>query len=277
MVLVNGLECRQLNVFDRGVQYGDGIFETVAVKNGIPLFLRQHLGRLVLGCQSLRIRFEDKDLSIVKAEIDELIDADTDGIVKIIITRGIGGRGYKPDKEIQPSRIICFQNNLPSYPDLERQGVAVILCRTRLGINRALAGIKHLNRLEQILASQEWDDENIHEGLMQDQEGFVVEGTKTNLFSVKNGALLTPKVDRCGVAGIVRSLIIQLATEHKLPFHETRLTVDAVSHADELFLTNSIVGVWPINRFIDTDYAVGSVTLEVQRLLSRRIQLELAK
>jgi 4-amino-4-deoxychorismate lyase len=161
-------------------------------------------------------------------------------------------------------------------PELWTEGVEVRFCRSRLGINPSLAGVKHLNRLEQILARAEWPLGGVREGLMLDTDGHVAEGTMTNLFLAKPGALITPKLDLCGVAGVMRALVFEAAGELGLTIEETRILPDELYAADELFLTNSVVGVWPVRRLEDRTFPVGPVTREVSRWLAIRIQEESA-
>ena len=276
MVLINGTEGSQIDVADRGFQYGDGVFETILVKNGAPLFLSKHLERLIYGCKILGIPFEDKTL--LTREIMELTRCYGDhGVMKIILTRGLGGRGYKPPEKPSATRVISLHPKPVFSKSSETHGVKVILCKTRLGVNSALAGIKHLNRLEQILASKEWNDPDIQEGLMLDQAGRLIEGTKSNFFIVKSGVLYTPKIENCGVAGIMRSLVMRLAEEHGLNVKETRISVENVINADEIFLTNSLIILWPVKQFVEKVFNVGAITHRVQDWLLKTIELETGK
>ncbi len=276
MVLINGAKAPQIEVVDRGFQYGDGVFETILVKKGTPLFLSKHLERLIHGCQILGIPFEDKRL--LTREITDLTQCYGDhGVIKIILTRGVGGRGYKPPEKPSPTRVISIQTK-PVFPEsYEKQGVKVMLCQTRLGVNTALAGIKHLNRLEQILASQEWNDPNIQEGLMLDQAGRLIEGTKSNLFVVKSGVLYTPKIDNCGVSGVMRSLVMDAAIKYGLEVKEARISVVDVTNADEVFLTNSIIILWPVKQFVKKVFNVGPITHGMQDWLLKAVELEIGK
>ena len=276
MVLINGAKASQVEIADRGFQYGDGVFETILVKNGTPLFLGKHLERLIRGCKTLGIPFEDKTL--LTREITDLVGCYGDhGVIKIILTRGIGGRGYKPPENPSPTRVISIHPKPVFSESFEKQGVKVILCQNRLGANTALAGIKHLNRLEQILASEEWNDGDVQEGLMVDQDDHIIEGTKSNLFLVKDGILLTPKIDNCGVAGVMRSVVLDLAVEHRLNIKEARISVADVTNADEVFLTNSVIILWPVKQFVEKVFNVNPITHRIQDWLSKAIELEIGK
>ncbi|MGZ8219157.1 aminodeoxychorismate lyase [Methylomagnum sp.] len=273
ILLVNGASASSIEISDRGFQYGDGVFTTLPVRHGVPVFLPPHLARLERDCGRLIIPFPGRDL--LAQEAGRLCAAKPDGVLKIQITRGGGGRGYRPPDQPSPTRVLGL-HPLPEYPaDLAEKGVEVRFCQTRLGINPALAGIKHMNRLEQILARAEWPLGDIREGLMLDAEGHVTEGTMTNLFLAHRGKLVTPKLDLCGVAGVMRAVVLDAAAELGLAVEETRLVPAELFGADELFLTNSVIGVWPIRRIEDRDFPVGPVTTEISRWLMSRIQSQI--
>lgn len=272
--LVNGIPSHQIDIADRGFQYGDGIFTTLAVLQGIPLFLPRHLARLQGDCARLALPFPGADCLRREAEI--LCHGQDSGVLKIQLTRGSGGRGYRCPESPTGTRVLGF-HPAPDYPpQLAEHGVHIRFCTTRLGINPALAGIKHCNRLEQILARAEWDDPEIREGLMLDQEGCVVEGTMSNLFLVRQNRLATPRIDRCGVAGVMRGLVCEAAADLGRVLAETRLIPDDVYDADEIFLTNSMLGVWPVCNLDGHEFSVGTVTREIRQWLAQRTQRELS-
>lgn len=271
MIIINGKPENRINISDRGLQYGDGIFETIAYRNGKAEFLEAHLSRLSVGCQRLRIPFQQqtqlqKELAIVLNEL-----ADNDAVVKIIISRGSGGRGYLADSNIEPTRIISTYP-IPSYSENRTKiGVKVRFCQQRLSENSSLAGIKHLNRLEQVLARNEWHDPAIAEGIMLDQHDHIIEGTMSNLFVVKAAKLMTAELSKSGVAGIIRSQIIALAGANNIDCKEATLTKSTLVNADEVFVCNSIVGLWPVISIVDSkieyNYSIGKITTQLQGLL----------
>lgn len=271
MILVDGKPDNRISVSDRGLQYGDGVFETVAYRNGNAEFLEAHLSRLSLGCQRLNIPFQQQiqlqqELTVVFKEL-----ADTDAVIKIIISRGSGGRAYLADASIKPTRIIST-HPLPSYPENHQQtGITAIFCQQRLSENTSLAGIKHLNRLEQVLARNEWHDPAIAEGIMLDQHDHIIEGTMSNLFIVKAGQLVTAELSKSGVAGIIRAQIMELANANNIDCKESMLTKSALSNADEVFVCNSIIGLWPVIKIVDSkinyNYSIGKITTQLQDLL----------
>jgi len=264
--LLNGESKHCIEFSDRGFQYGDGLFETIEIFNGIPVFLDQHLQRLDTGCKKLLIPTPDIDL--LRKEAYQLAKGSTRAVLKLIVTRGSGGRGYRQPELIQTTRLFSL-HPFPDYPEsLFQQGINAIFCRTRLGLNPMLAGIKHMNRLEQVLARAEWTSATIHEGIMMDNESRVIEGTMSNLFIVKDNCLYTPIIEQSGVNGILRNIIINLATENQIPLIEKMLLKQDVVTADEVFVTNSIIGIWPVKQIDTQIFQVGKITEALQQLLS---------
>ncbi|MCX8049387.1 MAG: aminodeoxychorismate lyase [Methylohalobius sp.] len=261
-VWVNGRATSHVEVADRGFQYGDGLFETFLVHCGVPVFWQAHLERLKRGCERLGILFPDPDRLRQEAEV--ICAAREQGVLKLALTRGIGGRGYAPPKEAKPTQVFSFHSLPANLPQIQR-GVKVRACRTHLGINPDLAGIKHLNRLEQVLARREWDDPSIYEGLMCDWEGWLVEGIMTNLFWRRDGILFTPRLDRCGVAGIARAWVLERAAEWGIEMQEVRVGPRALAEAEEVFLTNSVVGIVPVVELVNGGrWAVGPLVIRLQ-------------
>jgi len=263
--LVNGREQSSIAVADRGLQYGDGLFETIAVRAGIPQLWERHWRRLSLGCERLGIGGVTQPE--LRDEAHRVCAGIERGVLKLIITRGKGGRGYRPMQNGTATRIVAAYPR-PEYPAAHWQdGVAVRVCAIRLGRNRALAGLKHLNRLEQVLARREWDDPSIAEGLMLDDAGQVVSGTMSNVFLVRSGRLIAPALDECGVAGVMRGLILDMAHELAMPIEETVVRLQDLRQANEIFLSNALIGLWPVRRIEQQAYTIGPVT----RLLAERL------
>jgi 4-amino-4-deoxychorismate lyase len=180
------------------------------------------------------------------------------------VTRGSGGRGYRPPAEVKITRVL-LRYPWPDYPAAWAEtGIELRICRTRLGSNPLLAGMKHLNRLEQVLARAEWT-EGAAEGLMLDAEGHVVEGTMTNVFASRQGLLVTPALDQAGVAGVTRRHILENVEREGISVRVRRLSLDEFLNSEEIFVCNSIAGVWPVNRVESRRYAVGPMTRLAQR------------
>ncbi|KAF0193181.1 MAG: 4-amino-4-deoxychorismate lyase [Gammaproteobacteria bacterium] len=266
MPLVNGRENDNLSIHDRGLHYGDGLFETIAIRNGkLPVLWDRHMARLRLGCQRLGILPVDDEL--LRQEATRCIQAVTDGVLKIIVTRGVSGRGYRTPSVGDVTRILTTYP-ASTYPASYRDdGIVMRVCRMRLGCNETLAGIKHLNRLEQVLARAEWTDPEIIEGVMLDSDENVIEGTMTNLFFVAAGGLKTPDLSQCGVAGVLRECIINIAADNSIRCEIGRYTLQELEQADEIFVCNSIVGVWPVRQLGHRSYRKGPVTERIARWL----------
>lgn len=243
-VWIDGKRTRRIDYRDRGLQYGDGLFETMRVRGGAVRLLEFHLERLDAGCRRLCITPPNERL--LRREIRSAAARCDSGILKLIVTRGVGTRGYRPVGTEHSTRILSLQRlargTEPGPPGPAR----VRLCRTRLGANPALAGIKTLNRLESVIARMEWADANVWEGLMQDGDGHVVCGTMSNLFLCTGSKLRTPLLDRCGVAGVMRRWIMKQAELLNLRVEERRIHMDDIAQADEVFLSNAVAGVVPV-------------------------------
>ncbi len=263
MFLLNGVQADSLSLQDRGLQYGDGLFETIAVRSQQFEFWQRHMQRLLDGCLRLRISAPDPELFL--AEARRLLDGRTEAVLKIIITRGQGGRGYRAplESEAKPSRILAVYD-MPDYPaENQSNGIAARYCGTRLGTSPALAGIKHLNRLEQVLARSEWQDETIFEGLMLAAHGRVTAGTMSNLFFVKAGILCSPDLSNAGVAGIMREVILAIAHKQKIEVEIAHFSKADLKAADEVFISNSLIGVWPIRQLEQQQFSIGPVTQKI--------------
>ena len=265
MMLINGERKNTLAATDRGLHYGDGLFETIEVIQGQPVFFAQHLTRLKKGCKVLKIPFPDKVLLL-----DEITHVSKDaqhGVVKLMLTRGSGGRGYRQPATIQVTRFVALYP-YPDYPESYKVlGIKVRFCELRLGLNPVLAGLKHNNRLEQVLARAEWSDE-FQEGLMLNLNEHVIEGTMSNVFVVKNQIAYTPEIKLSGIKGVMRQLIIDIARQNNIVVQEGVLTPAFVLAADEMFLTNSVIGVWPVKSLENRCYPVGQVTQKLMAYLA---------
>ena len=244
VVLVNGEPRASIDPCDRGLLYGDGLFETIAVPGGRPRFLDWHFDRLGRGARALA--FPQPDFDLLGREIARAAPAER-GVVKLVLTRGPGERGYRPPRDPRPTRIVMTLS-WPSWPpDLAARGVRLGWCRTRLSRNVRLAGLKHLNRLEQVLARAEWDDDgDMDEGLMQDDRGRVISATQANLLARIRGEWVTPRLDECGVAGIMRRAFREWSEARGAPVEERALGVAEIRAADALVLTNALIGAWPV-------------------------------
>jgi 4-amino-4-deoxychorismate lyase len=226
---------------DRGLQYGDGLFETMRVRNGGVRLLEYHLDRFYAGCRSLKLAGPAR--GALSRELARIGGQRRQGILKLILTRGAGQRGYRPTGQEQCTRVITL-DALPSGMLAAEAGRArVRLCATRVGANPSIAGLKTLNRLESVLARSEWRDARIWEGVMCDVDGYVVCGTMSNIFLRRGSLLVTPILDRCGVAGVMRRWILERAAELQLRTAQRRVRWSDLAAAEEVFMCNAVVGM----------------------------------
>lgn len=275
--IVNGQPVSELSVQDRGLAYGQGLFETLTLKEGNPQDWKLHMQRLELGANRLGIPFDNNLLDALSDDLVKLLAAEAlpeRTVLKIILTRGAGGRGYAVTEPLAPNRILQL-NPFPAWPaDPQQNGIRVILCETRLGLNPQLAGIKHLNRLEQVLARSEWQQSDIAEGLVCDMEGYLVEGTMSNLFWLRNGELFTPDLTYCGIDGIIRQRLIERVRELKIKVSVGRYQPADLLDADEVFMTNSVIGLWPVTECVSAGlqqrWQIGTLSRQLSRWLAEQ-------
>lgn len=244
-VLVNGVSTDQLSIKDRAFNYGDGVFETIAVSERRLHYWSEHFQRLKQGCERLAIK-PPVEVELI-ADIKKMQFPNGPSVLKIVCSRGLGGRGYATTGSEQPSLIISI-NSWPRFVlDYQQQGVNVRLCQHRLIINPALAGIKHLNRLDQVLARNEWHNEQIQEGLMLDQHGYLLEGVSTNLFVMIDNQWCTAAANECAVAGVIRHAIINKAKLINMNIEERKIHQSELASVQQMMVCNSIWGVVPVN------------------------------
>ncbi|HAA46265.1 MAG: aminodeoxychorismate lyase apoprotein [Halomonas sp. 54_146] len=235
---------QQVPFDDRGFAYGDGVFETVLLRAGIPVLWGYHTARLKRGCQRLGIPVP------CQASLDTTWQGAPTAaleVLKLVVTRGSGGRGYAEPETVSP-RLLSRRTPFQPLVGRWQQGVTVRLCHLRLGHQPCLAGIKHLNRLENVLARREWSDTSIAEGLLADTAGCVVEATSMNIFWRQSGAVLTPPLDQCGVAGTLRAALIDQGAVAQAP-----LPLDEIVAVEQLWVANSVQGMWPVTTLLAAD------------------------
>lgn len=276
IIAVNGIIDAKLSPLDRGFSYGDGVFETCKIKNSKTTLWDLHNERLQNSCKKLFIPIE---IAVIEEQLDTLIKSVAtsilvDAIVKITVTRGVGGgRGYRLPNLVEPTIVIGIFP-ATTYPvNYFSEGITVRICQQRLSCNSALAGIKHLNRLEQVLARAEWDDETIAEGILLDTKDNLIEAIFSNIFIIKAGELLTPDLSESGVAGVMRRYIVEkIAPQQNINVRIKKLALDDLLAADEVFLCNSVYGIWPVSTIINNGeylFKVGEVTQLLREELTR--------
>ena len=252
---------------DRGLEFGDGLFETIAVVGGRPRLLEAHLARLALGCARLAIAAPA--VATLRAEILRAAASPGTGVVKLIVTRGAGGSGYAAVEGAASRRYLQAQPPRLRPPEWAERGVAIRVCATRLAEQSLLAGLKHLNRLEQVLARAEWHDPAIAEGLMLDVHGRLVCGTMSNVFIASDPEILTPALERAGVAGVMRGALIAAFRAAGLRVTERDVDPAELDAAHEVFLTNALIGAWPVRSLGARRWPAGPCARRAQAWVAR--------
>ena len=271
MFQVNGKISKTIDVRDRSVQYGDGVFETIAVKEKLLRFWKEHYQRLNKGCKILKIKCPAE--IFLKKEINKFLKKTKKKkfILKIIISRGIGGRGYNPPTNTKPARILGIYD-WPNYPEINfTKGIIMDVCKTRISSQPFLSQIKHLNRLEQIIARSEWQSKTISESIMLDFNDNVIEGTMSNIFGVKKNIFYTPNIKFSGIEGIMRGVILKLLKKNKKKYMIKKIMLKELLKFDEVFVCNSIFGIWPVIKISKKKFSFGEKTKEIINFLSYKM------
>jgi len=269
--LINGQRAERISIRDRGFQYGDGCFETVRILSNKPILWSAHLKRLKNACKTLHLSV---NFELLKGEITQLLQDNktADVILKITVTRGEGDRGYTPPEHANCTRIIQLIDYVAADT---RTGARVVVCQHRLSSNSLLGGIKHLNRLDQVIASAQIPAD-FDEGLCLDEQGSVIEGCRSNLLLAIDNQLVTPDLGKSGVEGIMLNYLID-----KFQVLDTRVLRKTISlrelkTASEIFLCNSVFGIWPVAEIENEDWRMNrekrhfsAAALEIQNKLFR--------
>jgi 4-amino-4-deoxychorismate lyase len=248
MILINGIDTAAIDPCDRGFAYGDGVFRTLALRGGRPLLWSRQYAKLAHDAAALKITCPDAQ--VLFADLAAIAARHADGVIRITLTRGIAPRGYTMQPDGATTRAVAY--SAPAF--VTATAVRARWCTLRLAIQPALAGIKHLNRLENVLARAEWQDSSIAEGLLKDANGNVIGGTMCNLFLLRDGVLTTPVLDACGIAGVMRDLILEYAQADGIVVRIAPVLPAEVRAADALFLVNSLIGVWQITALDDLSW-----------------------
>ncbi len=258
---VNYQKVNTISVLDRGLAYGDGVFTTGKVVAGQVEMLSAHLERLKIGCHKLAIIAPD---FIKLAEQVKAVTTDFSlAVLKIVITAGIGGRGYSRHRADKATVIISLFDFPEHYFLWQQQGINLGVSKHKLGLNPMLAGIKHLNRLEQVLIRQELDHRAEDDLLVLDLNNHVIESSCANVFWLANGTWQTPKITTAGIAGLMRAKILT-------DIHDIDLVDVSLSYLSELakssklkamFICNSVMGVVPIKAYNQQLLSLSAVNL----------------
>ncbi|OEE76329.1 aminodeoxychorismate lyase [Enterovibrio norvegicus FF-162] len=255
MILLNGQASDHLPLSDRGLQYGDGCYTTMLSNHGVLRSWPLHLARLTSNTEALGIQGIDWDLLTAWAESVSLSQKDkAEMIVKILITRGSGGRGYSPQGCQTPNVVVSSHPSPAHYEQWREKGIQMGMLQQRLGLS-PLAGLKHLNRLEQVLIKQEVDALGLDDGVVCDLNGKLIETSASNLFWRKGDNLFTPDLSLSGVEGTMRAEVINAAPGEGFHVSIVSAEPDVLIDADEIFITNAVMGLVPVRCVEKTFYS----------------------
>lgn len=263
--LLNGAATTSLALDNRGLAYGDGIFRTMRLRHGEVADFDWHYRKLAADCAALKLACPGAES--LRTDIATL--GIRDCVLKWMVVRGPGARGYSPHGTHSALRIsLAFA--LPEYPpQYYAEGVRVRTCDLRLAHQPALAGIKHLNRLENVLARSEWDDPGIAEGLLFDHHDALIGGTMSNVFVLQGRRLVTPPLDRAGVAGVTRARILAAGAALDVEVSVAPVTRQTLATAEALFVCNSVIGIWPVRMLDERGFAPHPLYDQLRRLIMK--------
>lgn len=247
MYWVNGQHQLNVNANDRAVQFGDGCFTTLVVENGIPKMLTAHIERLKQGCNALFLPNPDW-ISLENHIIDIAALEQSKGVIKVILSRGRGGRGYSSKGLVTPTIIVSRSSFPAHYTHQQQSGISIGVSSVLLGQNPMLAGIKHLNRLEQILVKHHLEMTEFDDVLVCDNEGYLIEANASNLFWRKGTLIFTPDLTGSGVNGIMRQEVLLLAKQLGWNIDIVREKPETLYQADEIWLTNALMPIIPVKQ-----------------------------
>ncbi len=269
--LINGSFEQAISAFDRGFSYGDGVFRTMKIHNGLPVSWPFHYQKLVADCAGIGIVCPSAELlmgDLQKLFEKELFSENTTQVAKIIITRGEGERGYAPPVITVPTRVI-IKSELPRYSTSNyEQGVRLHVCTIRLAAQAKLAGIKHLNRLENVMARMEWREDCIFDGLLMDHSGNVIECTMSNIFIRSGNQLITPDLSLCGVSGITRQRILGLGGVLGLTILVKSITLEQLLQADEVIICNSLFGAFQVTAIDNKIWPLQNLAAKIRDVVT---------
>lgn len=263
--LVNGVASDTISIRDRGFQFGDGLFETILVRDSKCLLLDHHINRLLSGTNKLGINFDSSD--ILEAEVQQIVRKCPEAALKIIVTRGQSDLGYVTNHSLAVTRCLL----LFDYHIADREPINLGLSNFKISNNQSLAGIKHLNRLEQTLIRNSWQSD-WDEAVVVDQYNRIIEGTMSNLFLIVDGTIITPKLDQCGVDGIVRQWVIDQCKVNRIELNIRRVSMDLMVKASSMFMTNSLMGVQPVGSYQGVTLEDSSIINQIQQWYQQDVE-----
>lgn len=245
MTLVDGEPSEQIDASDRAIAYGDGCFTTIAKVSGVIQLLDDHMQRLQLACQILDIHFSD--WATLKRQIVDVSEAERNIVIKVIVSRGSGGRGYSPIGADKPITILSLHQIPVHYNDWRESGIRLGLSQVRLAKQSALHGVKHLNRLEQVLAKQHTDN-TVNDVLVCDTDNMIVETSAANIFWQVESQWFTPDLSESGVEGVMRNYFLSVLSQNGIRVQVVRAHYTMLKYASSIFICNSLMIMVPVRE-----------------------------
>ncbi len=258
VVLIDGKEQVKISIYSRNMQYGDGLFETCITKDDKILFWPEHFSRLNVGCEKLNIKKIDEAQWLSDIKKAMVLSPKKNSIVKLILSRGNSHRGYGYKDDIEPVRVVIVSEMAQLEVNKE---FSLEYSKSGYHSNPKLAGIKHCNRLEQILARSSLSS---NEAVMLDEKENIISVTQGNIYYIFGNKLLTPKLDRCGVYGSRRKLILELARSLGMVVMETDISVNQARQTDEIFISNSVIGIQSVHSIENIELGKSSQTEKIK-------------
>lgn len=265
MFWLNGEPADSVSLMDRSFQYGDGCFTTMLTRKGQIQYWSKHIERMNACLDALYI--PRPDWNQVEQWLALAAKEDDKAGLKLHISRGQGGRGYSPTQVGTPNVTISAFPFPSHYEKWTETGIELGIAKTRLGHNPLLAGHKHNNRLEQVLVKAEMDQQTLLDGIVLDIADRVIETSMANLFWVKNDRIYTPDLSFAGVNGVMRRVVLQQAQDSGFECEIGHFHLDQVLSADEIFISNSVLGVAPIHTVSSTPFNIGKITKRIQEMI----------
>ena len=259
IVLIDGKIHDSLSVFNRNMQYGDGLFETCTARDNKILHWKEHFSRLNLGCRKLKIKNIEESIWIKDIKKALSLTSQKNCVIKLILSRGNSLRGYSYPDDILPVRVVII-SELKKVK--EKKSFSLDYAESGYHSNPILAGIKHCNRIEQILARSTLKRD---EAVMLDENQNIISVTQGNIYFIFGKRLVTPKLDRCGVIGSRRSLILDLAESLEMIVEQTNISKNEIKKADEVFISNSIIGIQSVSSIEDCQFPKSSITEQINK------------
>jgi 4-amino-4-deoxychorismate lyase len=264
MPLIDGRPGDRIACADRGLQYGDGLFETISCRDGQPRWLPLHIERLRTGLRRLHLPFREFDA--LQGEICTLASGQERCLIKLVVTRGTATRrGYAPSGAERPTRIVS-RHEWPAS-GAQTSGFRVGVSDVRLGVNPLLAGLKHLNRLEQVLAQMQCVDAGLDEVLMLSASAHAISGSMSNMFFADQSGLFTPELRECGVAGVMRRVVLRSAAAAAIPIQVRVVSSSELLGVHEVFLTNVRLGIQSVSRLDGRTLASDDYAQRLRRVI----------